>query len=118
MISIPGARGMWLRDDLPLARPEEIFGGKEGVREFAHIHPDGSLHASLPPERGQETVEAGWAEPHPLSEHVPDFPAVVMLYTPSTMEELDIIFSLVVDSYNYITCRTLDADEVATVAKY
>lgn len=113
VVSVPGARGMWLRDDLPLARPEEIFAGREGVREFAHIHPDGSLHATLPPERAREAVELGWAEPHPLSEHIPNFPAVVMLYTPRTMEELDVIFGLVVDSYNYITGRTLDAAEVA-----
>jgi len=41
-----------LLDDLPLARPDVIVGG----REFAHVHQDGSLHASLPPERAREAV--------------------------------------------------------------
>lgn len=44
VISLPGAKGFWLADDLELARPEAIVGG----REFAHMHPDGSLHASEP----------------------------------------------------------------------
>jgi phospholipase/carboxylesterase len=52
VVSLPGAQGFWLLDDLPLARPDVIFGG----REFAHVHQDGSLHASLPPERAREPV--------------------------------------------------------------
>ncbi|MBT6273730.1 MAG: hypothetical protein HOI95_06320, partial [Chromatiales bacterium] len=47
IVSLPGAKGLWLLEDMPLVRPEVIVGG----REFAHIHPDGSLHASLPPQR-------------------------------------------------------------------
>ncbi len=43
VVSLPGAQGFWLLDDLPLARPDVIVGG----REFAHVHQDGSLHASL-----------------------------------------------------------------------
>ena len=65
-ISVPGARALWLREDLPLAHPEVIAVG----REFAHIHPDGSLHASLPPERAREAIEAGWAEPHPMAQYM------------------------------------------------
>ncbi len=38
--SVPGARALWLRDDVPLVHPEVIVAG----REFGHIHPDGSLH--------------------------------------------------------------------------
>ncbi len=41
IVSLPGTRGMWLSDDIALAHPEAIVSG----REFAHIHPDGSLHA-------------------------------------------------------------------------
>ena len=41
--SLPGATGMWLSDEAPVVRPEVIVAG----REFAHIHPDGSLHAPL-----------------------------------------------------------------------
>lgn len=35
---------MWLSEEAPVARPEAIV----ARREFAHIHPDGSLHALLP----------------------------------------------------------------------
>src|SRR5687767_10707453 len=58
VISVPGARALWLDEGLPLAHPEAIVAG----REFAHIHPDGSLHAALSPERAREAIDAGWAE--------------------------------------------------------
>ena len=61
VVSLPGAKGLWLLEDIPVVRPEVIVRG----REFAHIHPDGSLHASLPPQRAQEAVKAGWADWHP-----------------------------------------------------
>ena len=111
-ISVPGARALWLREDLPLAHPEAIAVG----REFAHIHPDGSLHASLPPERAHEAIEAGWAEPHPMALYMGN-EGMVMLYTPRTLEELDVIFQLVVDSYNFVTGRVLNAAESAATAR-
>ena len=55
VISSPGAKGFWLDEDVALARPDVIVGG----REFAHIHPDGSLHASLSPELAVQAAEAG-----------------------------------------------------------
>ena len=63
VISVSGARALWLAEEIELLRPEAILRG----REFAHIHPDGSLHASLPPQRAQEAIDAGWAEPHPIA---------------------------------------------------
>ena len=45
IISLPGAKGFWVNETIKLSRPDAIVAG----REFAHIHPDGSLHASLPP---------------------------------------------------------------------
>ncbi len=57
VISLPGAMGFWLADDMPLSRPEVIVRG----REFAHVHPDGSLHASLPPKRAAEAVASAGA---------------------------------------------------------
>lgn len=104
VISVPGARALWLDDDVVVAHPEAILRG----RELAHIHPDGSLHVVLPPGRAQEAIAAGWAEPHPVSAPL-GLPGLVMLYTPRTMEELDIVFELVVDSYNYVTGRSLEA---------
>jgi phospholipase/carboxylesterase len=98
VISVPGARALWLADDVAVARPEAILRG----REFAHIHPDGSLHAALETQRAREAIDAGWAEPHPLAEPL-GMPGLVMLYTPRTLEELDVVMALVVDSYNFVT---------------
>lgn len=104
IISVPGARALWLADDVELRRPESILRG----REFAHIHPDGSLHATLSPERAQEAIVAGWAEPHPIAEQL-GMQGLVMLYTPRTLPELDVVITLVVDSYNFVTGRSVSA---------
>ena len=49
VISLPGAVGFWVDNAVPLTRPEFIVAG----RDFAHMHPDGSMHASLPVELAQ-----------------------------------------------------------------
>ena len=102
VISVAGARALWLADDVDLLRPETILRG----REFAHFHPDGSLHATLPPERAQEAIAAGWAEPHPIAEHL-GMAGLVMLYTPRTLEEMAVVMALIVDSYNFVTGRAI-----------
>ena len=109
VISVPGARALWLDEDIALDHPEVIARG----REFAHIHPDGSLHVSLPPQRALEAIDAGWAEPHPLAQLIGDG-GMVMLYTPLDMDELDAIFNLLVDSYNFVTGRNQHAEDVLT----
>lgn len=105
VISVPGARALWLREDTPLAHPEVIARG----REFAHIHPDGSLHVTLPPERAREAVSKGWAEPHPLAQYL-GIEGMVMLYTPLDMGELEVVFGLILDSYNFVTGRNLSPE--------
>ncbi len=110
-ITVPGARALWLREDLPLAHPEVIAVG----REFAHIHPDGSLYASLQPERAREAIEAGWAEPHPMALYMGN-EGMVMLYTRRALKELDATFQLVVDSYNFLTGRAVNAAKIAATA--
>jgi phospholipase/carboxylesterase len=107
IVSLPGARGMWLSDDLPLAHPEAIVDG----REFAHIHPDGSLHAPLPYERALDVDEKGWGERHPWASERDGWDGLVMLYTPQSMAELEIIFQLIVESYNYVTGQSLQASD-------
>lgn len=107
VISVPGARALWLDENMPLAHPEVIVRG----REFAHIHPDGSLHLSLPPERAREAVEKGWAEPHPIASYI-GIDGMVMLYTPLDEEELDVVFQLIVESYNFVTGSSIQPVEV------
>ena len=107
VISLPGAKGFWLGEEMALSRPDAIVGG----REFAHVHPDGSLHASLQPELAGEAVEKGWAIPHPWSDKRPGWEGFVMIYTPTSMEELNIVFQLVLGSYNYITGQELSVEK-------
>jgi hypothetical protein len=102
-----GAKGFWLLEDLKLTRPEVIFHG----REYAHLHTDGSLHASLPPKRAFEAIAAGWAVRHPSAQYHARLEGFVMLYTPMTMEELDVVFSLIVDGYNFVTGASIRAED-------
>lgn len=103
VVSLPGARGFRVGEGIPLARPDVIVGG----REFAHMHPDGSLHASLPPERAREAVAAGWAIPHPWASRRPGWEGFVMIYTPVSGEELDVVFRLVEESFGFVTGRVM-----------
>lgn len=107
VVSLPGARGMWLIDEMALAHPEAIVSD----REFAHIHPDGSLHAPLPYERALEVAEKGWGERHPWADEREGWDGFVMLFTPQSMAELDIVFQLIVESYNHVTGQTVQASD-------
>ena len=98
-ISVPGARALWLRNEVP-AGPQEAF---MIGREFAHIHPlaDGSMHAALPPELAEEAIEKGWAEQHPVARMAYISPNVVMIYAPRHAGEIEIVAGLVAESYRY-----------------
>lgn len=102
-ISLPGAVGFQLADDITLARPEVIVGG----REFAHLHPDGSLHASLSPEMALAAVAAGWAIPHPWANKRPGWEGFVMIYSPISEEELEVVLDLLRSSYGFVTGRAV-----------
>jgi len=98
-ISVPGARALWLRNEVPTGRQEAFMIG----REFAHIHPlpDGSMHAALPPELAEEAREKGWAEQHPIARMGYISPNVVMIYAPRHAGEIEIVAGLVTESYRY-----------------
>jgi hypothetical protein len=100
VVSVPGARGLWLTEGAPIARPEAIVAG----RELSHIHPDGSMHLALPAARAREAVASGWAEPHPMAS-VLGLEGLVLVYTPRTKTELDVLWSLLVESYRFVTGR-------------
>ena len=98
-MSVPGARALWLRDEVSPGPPEAFLIG----REFAHIHPmpDGSLHAALLPELAEEAIEKGWAEQHPVARMGHISPNVVMIYAPRNPGEMETVASLVEESYRY-----------------
>jgi hypothetical protein len=99
MISVPGARALWLRDAIP-AGPSEAFMIE---REFAHLHPgrDQSLHAALPADLAQAAIDAGWAELHPVARRGLIPPNTVMLYAPRDADELEVIYHLALASYRF-----------------
>jgi Family of unknown function (DUF5519) len=107
-ISVPGARALWLREDVPDGPPEAFMIG----REFAHIHPmlDGSLHAALPPEIAREAIDKGWAEQHPVARmgYIPQ--NVVMIYAPRDAEEIEVVAGLVEEAYRYAGGAAPDAE--------
>lgn len=103
-VSLPGAVGFQFDDDLALAHPEVIVGG----REFAHLHPDGSLHASLEPKLAQAAILAGWAIAHPWANEREGWEGFVMIYTPKTINELGVVIQLVEQSYRFVTGRELE----------
>ena len=93
-------RALWLNDTLRINVPEAII----DRREFAHIHDDGSLHIFLEPVRADQAVEAGWADHHPFAVQSQEgWDGFVLLYTPQTFDELDVITQLIIDGYNYVT---------------
>ena len=102
IISLPGAMGFWIDESVTLARPNAIVRG----REFAHVHPDGSLHASLPADIAEHAIEAGWAVLHPWANQRPGWEGFVMIYTPQSDEELAVVMQLIEKSYEFVTGRT------------
>lgn len=98
-ISVPGARALCLRPDLPGGPAEAFMVG----REFAHLHPehDSSLHMMLPPELAAEAIQAGWAEFHPAVREGRRPPVQVMIYAPRDWDELETVYELVCASRDF-----------------
>lgn len=100
--------GLWVEENTQIANPNALISG----REFGHIHDDGSLHIFLEPSRAEEANNAGWAIDHPFAAQGKNgWEGFVMLYTPHTIEELNIVFQLIVDAYNYVTGQKINAED-------
>lgn len=117
---IGGWQGLWISEDVTIVKPNAII----EEREFAHIHNDGSLHIFLEPSRSHEAVDSCWAVFHPYAlqflesleqpepeEGLETWHGFVMLYTPQSIEELNVTFQLIVDGYNYVTRQNLIATD-------
>ena len=102
-VSLPGGIGFQLDEDVALARPDVIVGG----REFAHLHTDGSLHASLNPDVALVAIEAGWAVAHPWAKQREGWDGFVLIFTPTTPAELEVVIQLVESSYSFVTGQVL-----------
>lgn len=64
MISMPGARALWLNRTEGAPADSFMIG-----TEFAHLHPgqDQNLHLMLPPHLAIQAVETGWAGQHQVA---------------------------------------------------
>jgi hypothetical protein len=97
--SFPETKALWLDPEMAKGPPEAfIF-----EQEFAHIHPrpNPSWHLQLPWELAVLAISAGWAEIHPVCWlGVAPFNSV-MLYSPRNEDELEVIWSLVEESYRF-----------------
>jgi phospholipase/carboxylesterase len=101
-------RGLWLSEDVPVVQTEALI----DEREFGHIHNDGSLHIFLDSRRAIQAVNTGWAIFHPFAlQGLQGWEGFVMLYTPQSMDELDVTFLLIVDGYNNVTGQMLLASD-------
>ncbi len=107
--SLPGARGLAFTGELELARPDVI----SGSREFAHIHPDGSLHVWLPVARALEVDRTEWGEIHPWVGRRDFWDGVVMVYTPESLDELEVTIQIIVDAYNFVTGASVEPADIA-----
>lgn len=99
LISVPGARALWLEEELAGGPPQAFLVGLE----FAHFHPapDLSLHLMLPEPVLSTAVELGWAEPHPVA-RLGLIPAnAVMVYAPRDTAEMEVVAELVEASYSF-----------------
>lgn len=94
-VSPASSRAVFLVDRKEHRAPEtSLF--PDGRLEPVHIHGvnDTSLHLTLPPGRGAELTELGWAEAHQYA----DFGTEFMVYGPRTRAELDVVLAIVAES--------------------
>lgn len=106
LISVPGARALWLTE--ADGAPEDAF--MIGA-EFAHLHPDPdqSLHVMLPPDVVADAIDAGWAEQHPVARSGLIAPNAVMLYAPRDDAEREVVAALVKSAHDYARGATSPA---------
>ena len=107
-VSLPGAVQIALDPTLDLARPDVIAPSGE----FAHIHPDGSLHVWLPVDAASEVHRQKWGELHPWVDRDGFWDGVVMVYTPQTAAEVDITIDILVEAYNFVVGADVDARDI------
>ena len=96
VIGPPGTRSLLLPG--AAGPPEAFLHGNE----FAHLHPDGSLHLCLPSDLAYDSLVKGWAIAHPLAA-VRLSPGLVLLPAPRDGAEREIVTTVVAAAYRYAT---------------
>jgi len=86
------------------------FKGKTNTisgREWTHIHVEtgyGSMHALMTGANAYEVVQKGWGEYHPLNRNAKpnQREAVVMIYSPRDVQDLEEIKKILASSYEHV----------------
>ena len=94
----PESHALWIPDFLALGPAEAFIDG----HEFCHLHPspEGSIHLTLPAILRDEVIRLGWGEPHPIAA-AGILPSLITIYAPRTVEEIDTVFDLVLQSFQF-----------------
>lgn len=95
--TIPGCRALVLDAALVHGQGEAFILG----REFAHVRADGSVHAALAPEWGEEVLRRGWGQIHPLALYGLIQPQSLIFYAPRDGAERDVVVALLQAAYAY-----------------
>lgn len=76
-----------------------------GGREFTHLHLDGSIHTVVASEVEDVIIAKKWGVRHMYYDRgVKE----VLVYAPRNEEELEILKSVVIKSYEYATGKTIN----------
>lgn len=102
-ISVPTSIAMWLDENEDVGHID-AFMPPSGGREFTHLHLDGSIHTVVDTETEEEIIQKKWGVRHMYYDRgVKE----VLVYAPRNEEELEILKSIVVKSYEYATGKTI-----------
>jgi phospholipase/carboxylesterase len=82
------------------ADPAALVHAAEG--EFAHLHPDGSLHLALPDALAYDALGKGWALAHPLA-GVRLAAGLVLVPAPRDEPEVEVVAALVTAAHRAAT---------------
>jgi hypothetical protein len=94
---MPGIRTFLLEPEYAEGPCEAFLAGGE----FAHLHPDGSLHLTLPRDLGDEVVVQGWGEVHVDARVRRGSPIFMMIYAPRDEDELEAVWRIFRMSYEF-----------------
>ena len=111
-VSPASSRAVFLRDMAEERAPETSLAPGSRL-EPVHLHGvrDTSIHLCLPADRGQQLTTLGWAEPHQFE----DFGTEFMIYGPRTVEELDVVMSIIEESLAFARGATRETDALQPV---
>jgi hypothetical protein len=98
-ISVPTSIAMWLDENEDVGHID-AFMPPSGGREFTHIHLDGSFHTVVSADVENEIITKKWGVRHMYYDQgVKE----VLVYAPRNKEEIEIVKTIVIKSYEYAT---------------